>query len=130
MVPKEVEVILARHFASCLAMPTFIVDPVGTLLYYNESAEGILGRRFEETGEMTFLEWAGAFDPVDHAGAPMTAEELPLARVLAEKKPVHRRIQIRNFDGVRRSIEVTAFPLIGQANRFLGALSIFWEHQI
>jgi len=49
---KDIEVILSRHLASCLAMPIFIVDPVGNLLFYNEPAELILGRRFEETGEM------------------------------------------------------------------------------
>jgi hypothetical protein len=27
-----------------------------------------------------------------------------------------------------REIEVTAFPLVGQADRFLGAIAIFWEN--
>jgi hypothetical protein len=26
-----------------------------------------------------------------------------------------------------REIEITAFPLIGQADRFLGGIAIFWE---
>jgi hypothetical protein len=28
---------------------------------------------------------------------------------------------------VRRHIEITAFPLIGQAGHHLGAVAIFWE---
>jgi hypothetical protein len=28
-----------------------------------------------------------------------------------------------------QEIEVTAFPLIGQTNRFLGGIAIFWETQ-
>jgi hypothetical protein len=28
---------------------------------------------------------------------------------------------------VRRHVEVTAFPLIGQAGRVLGAVGLFWE---
>ena len=35
MAHEEIEVILARQLASYLAMPIFIVDPQGTLLYYN-----------------------------------------------------------------------------------------------
>ena len=31
-------------------MPIFLVDTEGNLLYYNEPAEAILGRRFSETG--------------------------------------------------------------------------------
>ena len=34
-------------------MPIFIIDPVGTLIFYNESAEPILGCRYEEMGELT-----------------------------------------------------------------------------
>lgn len=49
---KELEVILARQLTSYLSIPAFIVDPDGTLLYYNEAAEAVLGRRFAETGEL------------------------------------------------------------------------------
>jgi hypothetical protein len=31
------------------------------------------------------------------------------------------------MDGTLREIEVTAFPLIGQAGRFIGAVAFFWE---
>ena len=34
---------------------------------------------------------------------------------------------IEALDGGLRKIAVTAFPIIGQAKRFLGAISIFWE---
>lgn len=53
MSQKEIEVILARHLASYLAMPIFLVDPEGTLVYYNDPAEKILGLRFAETGEVS-----------------------------------------------------------------------------
>jgi hypothetical protein len=52
MAPKAVELILMRQLASYLAMPIFLVDPDGNLLYYNEPAEYLLGRRYDETGEM------------------------------------------------------------------------------
>jgi hypothetical protein len=34
---------------------------------------------------------------------------------------------IRGLDNVQRHLEVTGFPLIGQANRYLGAIAVFWE---
>src|SRR5262249_43344858 len=65
MSQKEIEMILARQLASCLALPIFLVDPSGALVFYNEPAEAILGRRFEETGEMPASEWSTFFSPTD-----------------------------------------------------------------
>ncbi len=127
MFPKEIEVILARHLASCLAMPILIVDPTGDLVFYNEPAEAILGRRFEETGAMTMSEWAATFTAKDEAGAPVPPEARAIAIAVAQRQPVHRNYWIHGADGVLRHIEVTAFPLIGQADRFLGAVAIFWQ---
>ncbi len=127
MFPKEVEVILARHLASYLAMPIFIVAPSGDLLYYNEPAEAILGRRFEETGEMPAREWSTVFKPTDEDGNPLPPDLLPLMIALTQQQPAYRAFWIVGLDGVSHHIGVTAFPLIGQAGRFLGAVAIFWE---
>ena len=127
MFPKEVEVILARHLASCLAMPIFIIDPVGTLIFYNESAEPILGCRYEEMGEMTREQWQHAFNATDEAGNPLADDDLPLEIARREHRPAHMTFWIQGMDGVRRGIHTTAFPLIGQSDRFLGAMTIFWE---
>ncbi len=34
---QEIEMILARQLASYLVMPIFVVDPAGTLVFYNET---------------------------------------------------------------------------------------------
>jgi PAS domain-containing protein len=127
MPQKDVEVILTRQLASYLATPVFIVDPLGTLLFYNEPAERILGLRFDETGEMSTAEWSRAFTPVDEHGAPLPAEALPLTLALTQGTPTHGRFWIKGQDHARRLIEVTAFPLVGQTPRPLGAVAIFWE---
>ena len=124
---KEIEVILARQLADYLAMPIFIVDPQGTLIFYNEPAERILGRRFDETGEMPVGEWSTLFEPTDEEDKPLAPDSLPLVIALTERRPAHRSFWIRGLDRVRRHIEVTAFPLIGLAERYLGAIAIFWE---
>jgi PAS domain-containing protein len=127
MPQKEIEVILTRQLASYLAIPVFLVDTEGTLLFYNEPAERLLGRRFEETGEMPVAEWSTMFTPMDEQGAPLAPEALPLVIALAERRPAHRTFCIRGLDGVLRHIEVTAFPLIGEVERHLGAVALFWE---
>src|SRR5713226_2237315 len=127
MAQYEIEVILLRQLASYLAMPIFIVDPHGTLVFYNEPAELILGKRFEETGEMSAEEWSTAFQPTGKDGSPLKPEEVPLMVAFEDRRPMHGSLWIRGFDGVRRYIEATAIPLVGQSDRFLGAVALFWS---
>ena len=127
MSQQEIEVILSRHLAECLAMPIFLVNPDGDLIFYDEPAEAILGQSYTETGTMPANEWATIFNPVDRDGKPIPPEELPLVIALTKRHPAHKLFWIQGKDGVSREIEVTAFPLIGQAERFLGAIAIFWE---
>jgi len=127
MSQQEIEVILARHLAEHLAFPIFIVGPDGGLIFYNEPAEKIIGLRYEETGPMPASEWSTIFEPADLEGNPLIPEELPLMIAMAKRHPVHKGICIRGMDGVLRQIESTAFPLVVQADRFLGAIAFFWE---
>lgn len=127
MIPKEVELILARHLASCLTTPIFIVDTLGNLVFYNEPAEEILGCRFEETGEMPSREWATIFTPMDEAGNPVAENELPLMISLTERRSALSEFTIRSLDGLEHHISVTSLPLFGQAERFLGAIAFFWK---
>ena len=124
---QEIEVILARQLADYLALPIFLVDQEGNLLFYNEPAEKILGRRYEETGPLPAQEWATIFQPTDEDSRPLPPEQLPLIIALRESRPAHSGCWIRGLDGVLRQIEVIAFPLIGQSDRRLGAMAIFWE---
>ncbi|MFQ5664796.1 MAG: hypothetical protein ACE5I7_00030 [Candidatus Binatia bacterium] len=127
MPQREIEVVLMRQLASYLAMPILIVDPRGDLLFFNESAELILGRRFDETGEIRRGQWSRTFKPTNRDGSPLKREEQPLFIATSQHKPAHRRFWIRGLDGNAREIEGTAFPLIGQSGRNLGAVGIFWQ---
>jgi PAS domain-containing protein len=127
MAEKAIEVILTRQLASYLATPIFIVDEGGVLVYYNEPAEKVLGLRFEDTGEMTQDRWGNLFSQRDDDGNPIPGSALPLARALRDRQPAHGAFWIHGLDGQRRRIAVTAFPLIGQGRRNLGAMAVFWE---
>jgi len=127
MSQKPIEVILMRQLASTLAMPIFLVDAGGTLVFYNEPAERVLGMRFDETGELPPGEWATLWVPTEADGSPLAPERLPLMVAVAERRPAHGEFWIRGMDGERRHIEATAFPLMRLTDQVLGAVVLFWE---
>jgi PAS domain-containing protein len=122
----EIEIILNRQLADCLSIPVFITDTSGHLIFYNEPAEEILGKRFEETGEMPVAEWGTVFKPMDEQGLPLPPEELPLVKTLSKAHPYHLTFWIESLMGVKQKISVTSYPIIGRTGKFLGAVAIFW----
>ena len=122
-----IQIILTRQLAGYLSVPLFLVDPKGDLLFYNEAAEPILGRRFEETGAMPAETWSSIFTPVDDDGQPLPPEDLPLMITLATQRPSCKRFYIHGMNGKRRRIEVAAIPIAGLKGDFLGAAALFWE---
>lgn len=124
---RNLVLILARELASNSATPMFVVDPSGTLVYFNEPAERVLGRSFAETGPLQPDEWGKMFSPVDDKGRPIPLEALPLTKTMRDLEPGHLEFQITGLDEVQRKIAVTAFPLFARANQFVGAVAIFWE---
>lgn len=123
---KKIEIILMRQLASYLATPVFLVDPEGRLLYFNEAAEPILGRRFEEVGEMAATDWIRAMRPRREEGT-VPVDEIPVTIALRELRPAQGRFRIAGFDGMERVIEITAVPLAGQAGSELGVVGFFRE---
>ena len=119
--------VLTRHWATHLTFPLFVVDADGDLVYFNESAEPILGRRFHETDVMPKDEWSTRFNFTDEQGLPIKPDEVPLAIVLKEQRPVHRRLYLQGMDSVVRCIRTTCLPLVDQANQLSGAIALFWE---
>jgi PAS domain-containing protein len=122
-----IQIILLRQLAGYLGVPLFLVDPKGDLLFYNESAEAILGLRFEETGGMPATKWTSMFTPIDEQGRPIPPEELPLVIALTMRRPASKRLYIHGLNGTRRHIHSTAFPVVGLQGEFLGGVSLFWE---
>ncbi len=122
-----IQIILTRQLAGYLSVPVFLVGPNGDLLFYNEAAEAILGRRFEETGAMPAAVWSSIFTPVDDRGQLIPPADLPLMIALARQRPAYKRFYIQGMNGTRRHIEVAAIPIVGLQGEFLGATALFWE---
>jgi PAS domain-containing protein len=123
----SVEIILLKQLAGCLATPMFVMGPEGHVSFFNESAEHIIGRRFDEMGGMNRDEWAAAIQATDDHGTPLSAAERPLLSALDHRAPIHRRLWLHGYDGQRHHVDGTAIPLVAENGRFLGALGVFWK---
>jgi hypothetical protein len=108
-------------------MPILLVDTEGTLIYYNEPAEVILGQRFEETGEIPADTWSTLFALADEERNPIAQADRPTMMALSERKPYSRTVWMQCGHREWRHVLITAYPLIGEGNQFLGAQMIFWE---
>ena len=124
---KHLVLILARELAASLATPTFIADAAGTLVFYNEAAEEVVGVAFAEIGEMPMDEWTDSFAPRTADSEPLPKEQRPARIALDERRPSHERFRITSRDGTDRDVAVTAFPLFAHADEFVGIIVIFWR---
>ncbi len=122
---RPLQLILARNLLASLSTPAFLVDADGNLLFYNEAAGGLLGRRYEETGQMTASDWTSTFGPFDEDGEPIPYDQVPLTANLRGNRPAHGGFRIRSASGVEHAIEASALPLVGDQN-FHGAIVVFW----
>jgi PAS domain-containing protein len=124
---KQLALILAREFASNLSTPTLIADARGYLVFYNEAAEEVVGRRFSETGELPLDDWLATFEPRTTASEPLPPERRPARIAFDERRPAHLQYVVTSRDGVEREVEVTAFPLFAHRDEFVGIVAIFWR---
>jgi PAS domain-containing protein len=124
---KHLVLILAREFTSSLSTPALVADARGRLDFYNEAAEGVVGRRFAETGEVALDDWIKSFEPRTLASEPLPPEQRPARIAFEEQRPSHLRYLVTSADGVEREIELTAFPLIAHTDEFVGIVVIFWR---
>jgi PAS domain-containing protein len=125
--PPSLPLILARELASNLATPMFLIDSRGMLVFYNEAAERLIGRPFAELGEMDAHEWGVLLQMAEPDGTPARMRDTPASVAFAERRPSHRVFLATGLDGVRRRVEVTAFPLFATADDLQGVVNVFWE---
>ena len=124
---QPVEMILLRQLASYLTVPIWMMDERGNLLYYNEPAETLLGVRFDDAGPLHAEQLADMFRTTDFDGEPIADVDLPVIAALTTRRPAHGQIRFRGFDGTWRDVNISAVPVEGQGNRFLGIFAAFWE---
>ena len=125
MTQRPLELILARNLMSALSTPAFLVDEGGLLVFYNEAAGMLLGKRFEELGTVGPQEWGSLFGPFDESGEPIPYDDLPIVRAIRAGRPAHAEMTVRSTDGTEHDVEVSAFPIL-TAHGSQGAIAVFW----
>jgi PAS domain-containing protein len=123
-VSQPLDLILARNLMSVLETPAFLVDVAGVLVFYNEAAGELLGKRFEETGRLSREQW-NEIGPVDPVGNPISYEGMPLTVALREGRPAHGRFNICTDARAIVEVETSAVPLVSDSH-FHGAMVVFW----
>jgi PAS domain S-box-containing protein len=124
---KSLPLILAREFASNLATPLAVIDEDGTLVFFNEPAERIIGQTHAELGDLAEDEWRARFQAERRDGSAVSAEEMPTAVARRLLRPAHETLVFTMFDGRRRTLSVTAIPMLGREQDLAGVVVVFWE---
>jgi PAS domain-containing protein len=123
---KPLELILARNLLTSISTPSFLLDGEGTMVFYNEAAAALLGRSFEENGQMSVEEWTTAFGPLSSDGDPLEFDELSLTQAVQSGRPGHGNFKIRTASNPEQVIEAAAFPIVASPEGASGAMILFW----
>jgi PAS domain S-box-containing protein len=124
---KSLPVILAREFASNLATPLAVIDENGTLVFFNEPAERIIGQTHAELGDLPEEEWRARFQAERGDGTQISADEMPTSVARRLRRPAHETLHFTMLDGQRRTLSVTAIPMLGREQDVAGVVVVFWE---
>jgi len=127
--PKSLPLILARELASNLSTPMFLLDAEGKLVFFNDAAEQIIGRSFGEIGEITAGDFGEVLALADANGAPLRRRDSPAGIAFFERRPAHLTLFVTGYDGVRRLVDATAYPLFGAGDEMHGVVNVFWLSQ-
>src|SRR5215212_2856226 len=124
MAAQPVELILARNLVSGIELASFLVGPDGVVVFFNDAAGALLGRRFDEVGRLARDEWSSRFGPYDEFGQVLPTDDLPLTLALRKGLPANGQFRVRAAGDEMVEVEVSALPLSG-ADGFKGALIVF-----
>ena len=125
--PKPLPLILARELASNLATAVFLIDAYGMLVFYNDAAGLLIGKPFADLGEIPAGEFGAVLELATPDGEPVKRRDTPAGVAFFEHRPAHETLLATGYDGVRRTVEATAYPLFGAVGEMCGVLSVFWE---
>ena len=126
-IQRSLPLILARELGANVATPFLVLDREGVLLYFNERAEQIIGGTAAELGEMPEREWRQRFHVQRTDGTPVESSETPTAVARRECRPVQDVLVYTRPDGSKRTLSVTATPLLGHADELEGLFCVMWE---
>ncbi len=125
---KPLEMILARNLLSALSTPALLLDGPGRIVFFNDAAACLIGKRFEETGPISHEQWRASVGPFSADGEVIPFRELPLTGDLRGGHAGHQRHLLRPADTDHLvEFDVTGLPIVATGGGFRGAMVFFWR---
>lgn len=121
MARRSLELILARSLSENLAVPCFVVNAQGAVVWFNEAAERLTGRSAPDTPELSAAELAGVLDAREPDGDPLDPEALPQFEALSRRTPTTKSLQVAGADGTVW-LDTAALPLLTPDGSAVGVL--------
>jgi PAS domain-containing protein len=125
---KNLALILSRQLAANLATAMYLIDAEGMLVYYNEPAAELIGKSFEELGEITAAKWGEMLQLRDLNGERLSRRNTPAGIAFRYRRPDHQVLNVTSLNGIQRRTAVTAYPLFSRDDDFAGVVIIVWEN--
>lgn len=127
MSQKSIELIFFRQLVSYLAIPVFIIDISGNLIFCNDACERILNFNLSKKGEIKSAEWCTRF--LMHGSDGESPHDNKLSHLISEFKYqlVHQYFYLKNFEDKIKQVEVFVIPITNQMNVYLGSVVFFQE---
>jgi PAS domain-containing protein len=125
---QPVELILARNLISGIRLAAILIDRDGVIVFFNDAAGELIGRRFEEVGRLSRDQWSSEFGPYDEFGQVVPTDDLPLTVALRDGLPANGRFRVRARGDDLIEVDVSALPL-ATAEGFKGAVVVFWRSE-
>jgi PAS domain-containing protein len=125
---KSLVLIRAKHLAESVTTPMLLVAADGTLVFYNEAAEGLFGTPFTEVGQMPAADWGTKFNVRGRDHQPFPLEAMPgWIEMQGSDRPTTGHVRLTTLDGTDRWLAVCAFPLYTSQQQFEGGLVLLWQ---
>lgn len=124
---KSLVLIRAKHLAESVTTPMLLVDANGNMVFYNEAAEMVVGRAFNDVGPVPAADWQERFRVRARDDSPAPLEKMPGWMDLKGERPGLGHLRLTTIEGRDLDVAVCAFPLFTSQHQFDGALVIFWE---
>lgn len=126
---KSLVLIRAKHLAESMTTATFLADGDGSLIFFNEAAELLVGRTFNDVGPLSAAQWQESLNVRSRDGSPLPLEAMPSWMAVQRQRPDLGHVRFTALDGNECFIATCAIPLFAPPDRFEGALVIFWEEE-
>jgi PAS domain-containing protein len=124
MASHPIELILARNLISELTLAALLSSSDGEVVFFNDAAGEILGRRFEDLGPLTAEQWDFEFGPREESLQPGWSDLLPHRAAEPQDPPDNGRAHLE-LRGKLVELGFVRVP-ISTIEGFRGAILLLW----